>query len=201
MILLNKPFDVVCQFSDRQDKGRATLAGASGSAADAFLSSGRQLVVREAWFIFSIHATSCRICVCPPCAEAVSVRHAMRRLRENPRGLPSGAPRPRQRRPRGAHKQRAGSEPHRGAEACDPACARRRQGAVQVRAGAALRLVKPQRASRPRRRHKLAKKYLAQVEGTPTEEALRRLSDGVLLNDGPTAPAGCALGPTLAQLR
>lgn len=70
-----------------------------------------------------------------------------------------------------------------------------------MRAGAALRLVKPQRASRPRRRHKLAKKYLAQVEGTPTEEALRRLSDGVLLNDGPTAPAGCALGPTLAQLR
>ena len=38
-------------------------------------------------------------------------------------------------------------------------------------------------------RHKLAKTYLAQVEGTPDEAALRRLRDGVELNDGPTLPA------------
>ena len=38
-------------------------------------------------------------------------------------------------------------------------------------------------------RHKLAKTYLAQVEGDPGAEALARLRDGVVLNDGPTRPA------------
>jgi 23S rRNA pseudouridine2457 synthase len=38
-------------------------------------------------------------------------------------------------------------------------------------------------------RHKLAKTYLAQVEGVVAEEALARLRAGVTLNDGPTRPA------------
>ena len=38
-------------------------------------------------------------------------------------------------------------------------------------------------------RHKLAKTYWVQVEGEPDETALRRLRDGVELNDGPTLPA------------
>jgi len=38
-------------------------------------------------------------------------------------------------------------------------------------------------------RHKLAKTYLVQVEGTPGEEALARLRRGVELNDGITLPA------------
>lgn len=38
-------------------------------------------------------------------------------------------------------------------------------------------------------RHKLAKSYLVQVEGTPTEAALRALREGVALNDGTTRPA------------
>ncbi|WP_263144175.1 pseudouridine synthase [Pseudomonas sp. RIT-PI-AD] len=38
-------------------------------------------------------------------------------------------------------------------------------------------------------RHKLAKTYWVQVEGEPDAEALQRLRDGVLLNDGPTLPA------------
>jgi 23S rRNA pseudouridine2605 synthase len=38
-------------------------------------------------------------------------------------------------------------------------------------------------------RHGVAKTYLAEVEGTPGPAALRRLRDGVELDDGPTAPA------------
>ncbi|MFU8865674.1 MAG: rRNA large subunit pseudouridine synthase E [Rhodobacterales bacterium] len=38
-------------------------------------------------------------------------------------------------------------------------------------------------------RHKLAKTYLAQVEGVPDEAALQALQGGVTLKDGPTRPA------------
>ena len=38
-------------------------------------------------------------------------------------------------------------------------------------------------------RHKLAKTYWVQVEGTPSEAQLQQLRSGVTLNDGPTLPA------------
>lgn len=44
-------------------------------------------------------------------------------------------------------------------------------------------------------RHKLAKTYLAQVEGAPTPAQLRRLCEGVVLRDGPTRPAKARLLP------
>jgi 23S rRNA pseudouridine2457 synthase len=42
-------------------------------------------------------------------------------------------------------------------------------------------------------RHKLAKTYWVQVEGTPDEQALRALRDGVRLKDGVTQPAEARL--------
>jgi 23S rRNA pseudouridine2457 synthase len=44
-------------------------------------------------------------------------------------------------------------------------------------------------------RYKQPKTYLAQVEGTPDDAALRRLRDGVTLNDGPTLPAQARVLP------
>lgn len=41
-------------------------------------------------------------------------------------------------------------------------------------------------------RFKLPKTYLVQVEGLPDDAALKRLADGVVLSDGPTAPAEVA---------
>jgi 23S rRNA pseudouridine2605 synthase len=41
--------------------------------------------------------------------------------------------------------------------------------------------------------HGVDKEYLAEVEGTPSRGALRRLREGVELDDGPTAPAKVAL--------
>jgi len=38
-------------------------------------------------------------------------------------------------------------------------------------------------------RHKLVKTYWVQVDGTPTEEAIRALREGVVLKDGLTRPA------------
>lgn len=42
-------------------------------------------------------------------------------------------------------------------------------------------------------RHEVEKEYLAEVEGTPDHGALRRLREGVELDDGRTAPARVAL--------
>ncbi len=45
------------------------------------------------------------------------------------------------------------------------------------------------------------KEYLAQVEGDPSRRSVRRLREGVELDDGPTAPAQAALiGPGVIRL-
>ncbi|WP_434388172.1 pseudouridine synthase [Melittangium boletus] len=47
----------------------------------------------------------------------------------------------------------------------------------------------------------LAKRYVADVEGLPTEAALQRLREGVVLEDGPTRPAEArARGPQRVEL-
>lgn len=48
--------------------------------------------------------------------------------------------------------------------------------------------------------YKLPKTYLAQVEGVPDEEALNKLRNGVLLNDGITRPAEVGLLGTDADI-
>lgn len=49
--------------------------------------------------------------------------------------------------------------------------------------------------------HGVEKEYLAEVESTPSRLALRRLREGVELDDGPTAPARVALvAPTLVRI-
>jgi len=49
--------------------------------------------------------------------------------------------------------------------------------------------------------HGVEKEYLAEVEGSPTRGALRRLREGVELDDGPTAPAKASLvAPNLVRL-
>jgi 23S rRNA pseudouridine2605 synthase len=50
-------------------------------------------------------------------------------------------------------------------------------------------------------RYEVDKVYEAEVEGEPDDEALRRLSEGVELDDGPTAPAAVhRLGPSRLEL-
>jgi len=49
--------------------------------------------------------------------------------------------------------------------------------------------------------HGLEKEYLAEVDAEPTRAAIRRLREGIELDDGPTAPAKVALvSPTLVRL-
>lgn len=49
--------------------------------------------------------------------------------------------------------------------------------------------------------HGVEKEYLAEVVGTPSRGTLRRLREGIELEDGPTAPAQAALvGPSLVRL-
>ncbi|VEJ55038.1 23S rRNA pseudouridine(2457) synthase RluE [Pragia fontium] len=43
--------------------------------------------------------------------------------------------------------------------------------------------------------HKTGKIYLVQVEGIPDTEALEKLRQGIILNDGPTLPAGAEIVP------
>ena len=50
-------------------------------------------------------------------------------------------------------------------------------------------------------RHGVEKTYLAEVEGTPGPGSLRQLAEGVLLDDGPTAPARVRrLGPHTIEI-
>jgi 23S rRNA pseudouridine2605 synthase len=50
-------------------------------------------------------------------------------------------------------------------------------------------------------RYEVEKVYEAEVEGRPTDDALRRVREGVLLDDGATAPAQVRrLGPTRIEL-
>jgi 23S rRNA pseudouridine2605 synthase len=50
-------------------------------------------------------------------------------------------------------------------------------------------------------RYGVEKTYVADVEGDPDEDALRRLGDGIVLDDGPTAPARVRrLGPGRVEL-
>ncbi|UYB52686.1 pseudouridine synthase [Xanthomonas sp. AM6] len=49
-------------------------------------------------------------------------------------------------------------------------------------------------------RHKQPKTYWVQVEGVPQPEQLQRLRDGVVLNDGPTAPAQASVLETAPDL-
>jgi pseudouridine synthase len=48
-------------------------------------------------------------------------------------------------------------------------------------------------------RHVVAKTYLAEVVGAPTRGELRRLREGVELDDGPTAPARARVVDTLGD--
>lgn len=43
--------------------------------------------------------------------------------------------------------------------------------------------------------HKIGKIYLVQVEGIPDEATLFQLQNGIILNDGPTLPAGAKIIP------
>jgi len=49
-------------------------------------------------------------------------------------------------------------------------------------------------------KHKMSKTYWAQVEGVPDAAALKALSDGVMLKDGPTLPARVRLMDQPSQL-